>query len=128
MHSISSTKSHIYTYFHISFQMEFNPWQVESIQEFLFLKCPECAFDSKEEETFQDHAIENHPLSFVLFQKSVKQECFDDPLTTEEHKLENEEYLNCKSEPEDLFLPSIKVEELSNKHEAKQPKPGLSLE
>ena len=42
--------------------MDINPWQVKSIQEFSFLKCPECAFDSKEEDTFQDHAIENHPL------------------------------------------------------------------
>ena len=55
--------------------MDINPWQVDSIQEFSFLKCPECTFDSKEEETFQDHAIENHPLSFILFVKSVKEEC-----------------------------------------------------
>ena len=39
--------------------MDINPWQVASIQEFSFLKCPECTFDSKEEDTFQDHAIEN---------------------------------------------------------------------
>ena len=34
---------------------------------FSFLKCPECTFDSKEEEIFEDHAVENHPLSYVLF-------------------------------------------------------------
>ena len=66
--------------------MDINPWQVKSIQEFSFLKCPECAFDSKEEDTFQDHAIENHPLAFILFGNPLKEECFEDPLTIEEHK------------------------------------------
>ena len=50
--------------------MDNNPWLVESIHDFYFLKCPECDFDSKEENTFQDHAVENHPLSFVFFIKS----------------------------------------------------------
>ena len=44
-----------------------NPWQVDSVKVFSFLKCPECTFDSKEEEIFEDHAVENHPLSYVLF-------------------------------------------------------------
>ena len=56
------------------FQMEENPWLVESLQAFTFLKCPECVFDSKEEATFQDHAIGNHPLSSVLFGKKFKEE------------------------------------------------------
>ena len=55
-----------------------NPWQVESIQAFSIFQCPECRFDSKEEEIFQDHAIENHPLSFVLFGKEFKKEQFDE--------------------------------------------------
>ena len=50
--------------------MDSNPWQVDSIQDFSCLKCPECAFYSKEENQFQDHAIQLHPLSFVLFGKS----------------------------------------------------------
>ena len=45
----------------------YNPWNVDSIQDFSFLKCPECPFDAKAEDIFQNHAIENHPLSFVLF-------------------------------------------------------------
>jgi len=62
--------------------MDINPWQVESIQDFSFLKCPECTFDTKEEGTFQDHATENHPLSFVLFGKTCKEneEIFVDPV------------------------------------------------
>ena len=47
--------------------METNPWHVESILAFYFLKCPECNFDTKEEKSFQNHAITNHPLSSVFF-------------------------------------------------------------
>ena len=44
-----------------------NPWQVDSIESFTYLKCPECVFDTKEKSCFQNHAIENHPLSHILF-------------------------------------------------------------
>ena len=47
-----------------------NPWFVDSIHDFWYLKCPECAYDSKEETDFQLHATENHPLSSVLFTDS----------------------------------------------------------
>ena len=79
-----------------------NPWQVESIQDFSFLKCPECIFDTKTEDLFRNHATENHPLSLVLFgeplkhdQIIVKHEILDlikneegsyDPLTIEGHE------------------------------------------
>ena len=52
--------------------MSTNPWQVDSIQEFTFLNCPECVFYTKQEKYFEDHAIEKHPLSSVLFRKSTK--------------------------------------------------------
>ena len=48
-----------------------NPWIVESIQAFSFLKCPECPFDTKEEVNFQEHAIGNHPLSIVFFDSKI---------------------------------------------------------
>ena len=49
-----------------------NPWKVNSLQAFheIFLKCPECAFTTKEEACFKDHAVKNHPLSLVLFGRS----------------------------------------------------------
>ena len=47
--------------------MSDNPWQVDNIQAFWFLKCPECTFDTKKENIFQEHAVENHPQSFVFF-------------------------------------------------------------
>ena len=65
--------------------MDNNPWNVESIQEFSCLKCPECHFFTKEENHFGDHAIGNHPLASVLFQDpsnefegSVYEEPFED--------------------------------------------------
>ena len=44
-----------------------NPWQVETIQEFSYLNCPECSFKTKGDYFFQDHALKNHPLCYVLF-------------------------------------------------------------
>ena len=68
--------------------MAYNPWYVDSILEFSFFKCSECIYDAKEEDKFQNHAVENHPLSFVLFGKSLKEE-FSDHLRLE-NQLSNE--------------------------------------
>ena len=55
----------------ISEKMNTNPWKVDSIQEFYFLKCPECPFTHKEENYFQNHAINNHPLSVAFFSEQT---------------------------------------------------------
>ena len=47
--------------------MDSNPWQVDSIDVFYWLKCPECMFFSQEELVFRDHAMGNHPMSNTLF-------------------------------------------------------------
>ena len=39
------------------------PWLVEDLDDFYFLCCPECAYKSKDDGVFMDHAIENHPKS-----------------------------------------------------------------
>ena len=52
-----------------------NPWQVDSIEEFSYLKCPECNYDTKEKSIFKYHAIENHPLSRVLFETTELDNC-----------------------------------------------------
>ena len=39
-----------------------------SIDAFYWLKCPECVFYTQEETNFQNHAVDNHPMSFVLFE------------------------------------------------------------
>ena len=48
-----------------------NPWQVDSLKAFLTLKCPECEFLNDVETLFQAHAIENHPLSSALYNKTI---------------------------------------------------------
>ena len=60
-----------------------NPWLVDSLQDFWFLKCPECTFDTQEDQVFQDHAVENHPLSFVLFGENMERD--DDFIKMEPH-------------------------------------------
>ena len=51
--------------------MTHNPWKVDSLQAFSCLKCPECPFFTKEENSFANHAIANHPLSKILFDYNV---------------------------------------------------------
>ena len=51
--------------------MHENPWKVESIQAFSCLKCPECTYFTKKENNFENHALRNHPLSKVLFDKPI---------------------------------------------------------
>ena len=59
-------------------KMTENPWQVESIQAFSIFQCPECLFEAEEEIQFENHATENHSLSFVLFGKKSKSNSFRD--------------------------------------------------
>ena len=42
-----------------------NPWQVESIEAFVCLKCPECEFDTKEENSFQDQRMGKSLFSLI---------------------------------------------------------------
>ena len=48
-----------------------NPWQVVALDAFNFLCCPECVYRSKEETSFQSHAIQNHPRSRIFFNNST---------------------------------------------------------
>ena len=74
-----------------------NPWLVDSIQDFLSLQCPECNYNSKEEDVFEEHAIENHPLSFVIFGKTCKEEDLEPILKIEANLTGNTfTYLWCK--------------------------------
>ena len=83
----------------------YNPWNVDSIQDFSFLKCPECPFDAKQEDIFQNHAIENHPLSFVLFggeplKVEIKKEyLYQDPLISEEGYYDNDNIYSEDQKP-----------------------------
>ena len=48
-----------------------NPWDVDSLQAFLTLKCPECDFCTDVETLFQAHAVANHPLSLSNLLKRI---------------------------------------------------------
>ena len=78
--------------------MSENPWRVYNIQAFWFLKCPECTFDTKKENIFQEHAVENHPQSFVFFLEGID--------TKDE--IEND-FFEIKQEPLMDFCESNKV-------------------
>ena len=77
--------------------MDSNPWDVENIQEFSFLNCPECSFKTKEDNMFQNHAVTNHPLSSILF-NSKSDELIDDIITedTDLEKVKNSRKTNRK--------------------------------
>ena len=69
----------------------YNPWTVNSVHEFWFLNCPECQFNTKEEEFFRAHAIENHPASLNNIKKTVKEEALDNSFEYKQNNFEN----NC---------------------------------
>ena len=74
-----------------------NPWHVESILAFYCLKCPECEFNSKEENNFVHHAKEYHPLSNVLFGEENYSDTafnFNEEIDTDLIKQENISDLN----------------------------------
>ena len=50
-----------------------NPWMVSNLDSFNYLCCPECVYRSKEESTFQAHAVQNHPRSRVFFNREQPQ-------------------------------------------------------
>ena len=79
--------------------MKKNPWKVKSIQDFACLNCPECDFNTKEKNFFQDHAVEKHPLCFTFCANSIQSFiCFKCPecnfnskkvSTFQDHAVEN---------------------------------------
>ena len=91
-----------------------NPWQVDSVHAFWFLKCPECIFDTREEHQFQDHALENHPLSFVLFGKKCKEEEDEEYDANYEDGMENYDD-EIDNDTSTSINPEVKIEEEENK-------------
>ena len=91
--------------------MDKNPWAVDSIKDFWFLNCPECDFKAKEDDSFLDHANEEHPLSWILLEKSLEIDNFNVDSSTKVTKKEikreaaefelvkqNDSHLNVKEE------------------------------
>ena len=84
--------------------MDINPWRVESIQEFVCFKCPECDYFNTEEIYFEDHAISNHPLSSVLFDRKHKHKT--ETICSNEEIVDNVEHVivsDIKKEPSEII-------------------------
>ena len=79
-----------------------NPWKVESIQDFSCLKCPECAFFTKEENYFENHAIKKHLLSAVFFNEKSSHEIEDKVKDKVQVDVNHVDIDNIKKEPTDL--------------------------
>ena len=71
----------IIVFFLPGINMSVNPWLVENIRAFSFLNCPECVFKTKTEDIFKMHAVSNHPLSCMLFEKSTKTIIKEEPMS-----------------------------------------------
>jgi len=101
--------------------MENNPWEVDSTQAFWHLICPECTFFTAEEKYFENHAVANHPLSSVLFEKTktirsnevnIKEEVVDnvDHVIVGDIKKEPSEIINDgENDPFDLSDPQYSI-------------------
>merc|ERR1712008_324242 len=64
----------------------------------------------KREDFFQNHATGNHPLSYVLFTKTIKKEDFEDPLTLEITSDELMQDLSENFSPDNIF-PTLEPDE-----------------
>ena len=83
--------------------MHGNPWKVESVQAFYCLKCPECTFFTKKENNFENHALRNHPLSKVLFDKVIYPTgSFQDYIVKTEIPNDDMNHVSIKEEPTEL--------------------------
>ena len=116
--------------------MSDNPWVVDNLKDFWFMNCPECIYKTKTENSFQDHAFENHPLSFVLFETYAKtnpgsenNNCDDSPEIDSVEQDETNNFVVKFKEEEDKVekilkgsldsisspLPSVKIQNMGGK-------------
>ena len=89
----------------------YNPWQVDSIQAFSILKCPECSFDTKDDKKFENHAVTNHPMSYVLFGKSEK-DINHSSVTVQASKFDKEGTEKYLQEENDIDIKEEPIEDL----------------
>ena len=74
---------------------EFNPWNVTSVEEFLFYNCPECDMKHTSRDVFINHALLEHPK--VMFSSTV----FQNPsksliLVSAKYSLSKKTFLNFR--------------------------------
>ena len=110
--------------------MEKNPWAVANLEDFLYFCCPECNDKSQSEETFLDHAFQNHPKSKdCLINFVVKYEPNVDDYSNVSHELSvkqeddqaSYEELNYTIDPGPLEQDECKEEEAFDECEITEP-------
>ena len=85
----------------------YNPWAVESLENFLYYCCPECDMKNTSREDFLEHALNQHPLvkECLPILTGVKQELFEYP----EDNLSGNEYdSNTMKDEDDIDPDDIK--------------------
>ena len=80
-----------------------NPWYAENIQDFTFICCPECVYRTKEEQSFQAHAISFHPQSYVFFDRDDHNDDYD--LVSDKTEVKDEP----SEEPSELKQENIEI-------------------
>ena len=88
-----------------------NPWQVPSLDEYLFYCCPECDMKTKEYVKFYEHAVHRHEQAKILL--------VHDPDTKEDIIKAEEEVLECDFE--DYNSDVVKVHERKKRRYWKRP-------
>ena len=90
-----------------------NPWNVESLEEFLYFCCPECDLKDQSKVNFLQHALEHHPkakecvLQFNEF--IIKEEPCEDNHVVDEN-INNENFYNVDENYGDMLECELKYE------------------
>ena len=56
------------------FEEKFNPWSIESLEDFHFYCCPQCEFRNLSKSEFIKHAVMEHPDSQDVIDKFRRKE------------------------------------------------------
>ena len=112
---------------HQESQQFVNPWEVPSLDEFLFYCCPECDLRTKERDELYNHAVQRHKYAKVLLHVQemthVKQEVqFNEPSDTSNMKIEDVEESQLNTEDIIDPLDVNPVEEVQKKISKRLPR------
>ena len=79
------------------FEEKYNPWDVQSLEEFHFYCCPECDLKEHAKDKFVKHALDQHPhakdqFSNLIFKMDPFEDCNDnidddEDVFTADHKV-----------------------------------------
>ena len=88
------------------------PWNVESLEDFLYYCCPECPEKNQNRNGFLCHALEYHPISnSYLMQLEVKQEIGEEKFITDFTEKVDFHASNFKVKEENIIQDDTTIEE-----------------